>query len=190
MALTLSTQQKQLLIGLLAVLAAVGWLVFFLIPKAQVLSQTRQEFAQLRPRLQRTQAQIGEISKLQAQLEQLQAEMEILEEVPLPEEQLPELLEAMAQMGRVAQVSLVSVRPQLDLSTLNRGLSGYLELPLKVEVVGGYHQIGSFLDALESSEHLVRVEGFQIQGSSGDIWHHKATLLLRAYLLPSILGEG
>jgi len=134
--------------------------------------------------------QITQLPRLQKNLEELAAQVELPAVVPSPEEQLPELLEEMAKLARAAQVRLTAVKPQLNLDALEAGESGYLELPLQMETSGGYHEIGAFLDAIESSEHLVRVDGLLVRNSPEDIWRHTATFLLRAYLLPPRPAQG
>ncbi len=183
-------QQKQLLALLLGAIALVVWFALFFVPQKQSLSEVRGKLDTLQAKLTQLKDQLERFPGQQTKLETLIAQVELPAVVPSAEEQLPELLEEMAQLARAAQVSLAAVKPKLELDVLAAGESGYLELPLEVKTTGGYHQIGLFLDALESSESLVRVEGMEIHNSSEDVWRHEATFLLRAYLFPPRSSRG
>ena len=90
-------------------------------------------------------------------------------------------------MARCGAVRIL--RPTQDLAQTQRGPSGYLEIPIEVTASAGYHQIGAFLDALESSEIPLRVQQMQMKADSKDLWSHRAVILLQAYLAPAS-GSG
>ena len=183
-------QQKKLLMGLLLGVGLIAWTNFFFLPQRQIWVKRRPEVQKLREEIIRTERDLTHLKTLEENRSRLavQVEMKYLETPP--QEQLPELLERIAQTARVSKVALSSLKPSADLNALSPGLSGYLELPLSIQFSAGYHQIGKFLDALESSEDLLRVQKLEIRSASGDVLKHKANLTLQAYLVPAIsLGD-
>lgn len=176
--------QKKVLVGLLSVIGFALWLNLFLIPRQSIVGQVRWELRSLREKIQATREGIGRLAETEARLQQLAAQHELSGLYVPAEEQLPQLLEKIAQLARSSRVRLVSVKPKADLGKLVPGPSGFLEVPVWVNTVGGYHAIGSFLDAVERSESLVRVQEFEIRSNSQDPWQHQVSFLLQVYLLP------
>ncbi len=177
--------QKQLLTGLAAVVGLLVWTNLFLIPQRRIA-------AELEPQVRTKRKQLSELKRNLPQLEKLESEVAVLSaqhHLPSgsrqPEEQLPELLDAIAQAARSAGGRLIRVKPKVEEGLAKPGPSGYLELPIQVEASAGYHPLGLFLDSLERSENFIRVQEFRIHGDPQDIWNHKASFIFQAYLLPS-----
>ena len=101
-----------------------------------------------------------------------------------PEEQLPDLLDKIAQFARTAHLRVVTLRPKEDLGHVQVGPSGYLEIPLELMATAGYHQVGRFLDQLEQSDSLVRLRELEIHPGA-DLSNQDVKMLLLAFLAPS-----
>ena len=177
-------QQKKIFSGLCAVIGVVVWFNFFFAPQWRRWSQGRPEVGRLRQEATRIREGIGQIPVMEAELSSLTEQYKLPAVSQPPEEQLPQLLEEIAKMAHAAQVRVVAVKLKKDLGVLTPGPSGYLELPMQLEVAAGYHQLGAFVDALERSERLVRIQEFGISGDSQDLWRHPAVFILQAYLVP------
>ena len=177
------TQRKQLLYGLGWTIALVLWSALFLAPQRSALSQRA-------PRLRTLQRQLKEVRQNLVQLPRFEAELARLSGGNgsslggPPEQQLPELLGAIAQMARESQVQLLAVKPKVELGQIVPGSNGFLELPVQVEAQAAYHQIGKFLDVMERSEKFIQVQSIEIRSDPRDIWRHPTTLVLQVYLLP------
>jgi Tfp pilus assembly protein PilO len=100
-------------------------------------------------------------------------------------------LNTLGQLARREQVVLVVLKPTSDINKITPGPSGYLELQIFVVVSGGYHQIGKFLDTVESSsELLVRVQEFGIADDDESLWTHGGYILFQAYLAPGAAKQA
>ncbi len=177
-------EQRKILLGIGAGIGLVAWMAFFFVPQCGKWAAGYSKVTELRRKISETHQGLSQLSGVEQALARLRAQYELPAVTPPPEEQLPELLEMIAQTARSSQVSLLSVKPKENLSQLSAGPTGYLELPIQLEASAGYHQIGKFLDLLEHSESLVRVQKLKIQSNPDDLWKHQATLILQAYLLP------
>lgn len=175
---------KRILAGCGAVVLSFLWLGFYVAPQRKVSADLNQRVKTLRQDLIQTRERITQLPDMEQELRRLLSQHEAAVVPAAPEEQLPEMLDSIAQMAKGFQVRLVSVKPKADLNQLTPGVSGYLELPVEILASAGYHQLGSFLDALEDSENLVRVSEFKVQADPGDPWHHQVNLVLQVYLFP------
>jgi len=180
-------QQKQVLFGLVGLIFLVVWVSFFALPQGRIWSENHSRLQSLRQEVTQLKQRLAQMPQMEAEIQKLSSQ-EGLPSSPLPpEEQLPELLKAITEVARKAQVRLVGAKPRTDVNKLTPGASGYLELPIFIGISGGYHQTGLFLDALENSPNLVlRVREFGIMGDAEDIFHPKAFFLLQAYLVPAV----
>jgi len=177
-------QERQLLIGIVSVIVAVVWVNFFVIPQRRVLSEVSTQVQALRAQVIEARQGLAQRPALEAEVASLGAEYELPADALPPEEQVPELLKVITEVAKASQVGLLTVKPKVDLGQIAPGPSGYLELPIEIAASGGYHEIGTFLDALERSPSLLlRVQRFQIQANPQDLWHHQALFVLQAYLI-------
>jgi hypothetical protein len=67
--------------------------------------------------------------------------------------------------------------------------AGHFEIPVKIEVRAGYHQVGRFLSLLGSEGCVVKVEGFALAGDRTGAPIITASIDARAYFLKTGLGQ-
>ena len=178
------SRQIRVLAGLFALIGGVVWLQFLIIPQAGSAGRLGSEVSGLRAKVERLRRDLRRLPEQ----EQKQKEMSSQYSAPAvsvpPEEQLPDLLEKIAQFARAAHVRVVTLRPKQDLAQMRPGPSGYLEIPLELTAVAGYHQVGRFLDRLEGSDSLVRLRELQIRPGKR-MPDQEVKMLLLAFLTPA-----
>lgn len=184
-----SEKQKKILYGLGTVVGLVVWVNFLLAPQWSRSSKLGQEVRSLKGKIQQARRLLSQAPNVEQGVELLQGQVAIETARQSPQERLPELMDRIAQVARSSRVRVVSLKPKVEISGLAPGSSGYLEVPIEVTASAGYHPIGAFLDALESSEIPLRVQQMQIGADSRDLWSHRVVLLLQAYLAPAE-GDG
>lgn len=178
-------QQRQLLFGIGGGIGFIAWVSLFLIPQQQALVVVQPQVKNLREQLKTTRQELAERSAMEARVAELSSTYGFPAVVPPPEQQLPDLLKAIGETARRHQVHFLAAKPKSDVNKLTPGPSGYLELPIFVVVSGGYHEMGTFVDALENSSHLLRVRELAIRGNPENPYHHVGGLLLQAHLVPT-----
>ena len=178
-------QQKKLLVGIGAAVAAIVWVQFFYLPIRRSLSESRLQVQQLSAQLEQAKSGIGRLPAMQEEIARLSAEFHLPTTPKPPDQQLPELLDEISRAARRSQIQILGQKPRGNVSALVPGPSGYLEVPVIILATGGYHQIGQFLDLLESSPQLLlRVRELGIMGSPDDLYRHGVFVLFHAYLVP------
>ena len=177
-------QQKPVLIGGAAAVGFSLWLGSFFIPQFSNWIQRGPQVQALKNQVEEGHRKLEHSAQREKEFKDLKAQSELGAAALLPQQQLPELMDKIALAAQSAGVSLEVVKPKLEMGQLLPGPSGYLELPLEVHAVGSYHALGLFLDTLERSDSLIRVQEFKIQSDPKDIWNHQATLVLQSYLFP------
>ena len=184
-----SPDRKQILMILGAAVGFLGWLALFFIPMLGNWIQKQPQAQELRSQIGEARQKLNQSAQREKELKDLRLQYE-LTGAATAQQQLPDLLGGIGQAARTSGVRLEAVKPKVDIGQLIPGPSGYLELPLEVNAVAGFHQLGAFLDVLERSDRLIRVQEFKIRRDSKDIWNHQATFILQSYLLPGTKSEG
>lgn len=180
-------QKRILLLGAGGAVFGAAWLAIFLLPQIRAFQENRTQLGDLEQRWTQLKEGLATLPALEGEVAQLTEKYSLPSEREArpPQEQLPELLNVLSQLARREQVVLLVVKPTSDIDKLTPGPSGYLELQIFVVVSGGYHPIGKFLDAVESSpELLMRVQEFGISDDEESLWAHTGYILFQAYVPP------
>ena len=181
-------KQKKLLYSLGTAVVLALWVVLLIAPQWGRSAKLGQEVKSLSGKIQQARRLLSQAPNVEQNMERLEGQVAIGETRQSPQERLPELMDKIAQVARSSRVRVVSLKPRVEISGLAPGSSGYLEVPIEVTASAGYHQVGAFLDALESSEIPLRVHQMQMGADSRDLWSHRVVILLQAYLTPA--GES
>ncbi len=181
----LSPQQRQLriLAIVLVVVGLVFWLQFLIIPQTGSAARLGSELTGLRLKVERARQEVRRLPDMEKKLDDLAARYSMSTVSTPPAEQLPDLLDKIAQFARGARVRVVTLRPKEDLGAVQAGPSGYLEIPLELVATAGYHQIGRFLNQLERSDSLVRLRELEIRPGK-EMLGQEVKMMLLAFLAP------
>jgi len=182
---SVNQRQRRILAGLLAVVGLALWMQFLFLPKIATAGRLGNELKTLRTQVERARRDVAQMPSLEKKRSALASQYSAPEPTTPPEEQLPDLLEKIAQAARASHVRVTTLKPQRGLAQEQVAQSGYLEISLELAATAGYHQVGRFLDHLEQSENLVRLREVEIQPGSDDLMSHQVKMVLLAFLVPS-----
>ncbi len=158
----LTNKQVWLIAGLLAVILAVPFYVFFVAPQRQAITQTRAHIASLQREVRennRIARSCGELVRKNSELQKKLADLK--GQLPTDKE-VESLLRAMANFAQ---------QLGLDVRLWKRGKNTYDEsglyqrIPVDVELVGGYHHVGYFFDRISKLERIVNIDDIDMETS-------------------------
>ena len=181
----LSPQQRQLRL-LAVVFSAVGlvfWLQFLIIPQTGSAARLGSELTGLQIKVERVRRDVQRLPEMEKKRDELAAQYSVSSVSTPPEEQLPDLLDKIAQFARATHVRVVTLRVKQELTQVQVGPSGYLEIPLELVATAGYHQVGRFLGQLEQSDSLVRLRELEIHPGK-EMLQQEVRMMLLAFLAP------
>jgi type IV pilus assembly protein PilO len=105
----------------------------------------------------KSEAQLQQFAKLKQESDDLQAELDRLKsDLPL-EKETHEILEDIERKVSSASLKIIKVGPR---STIDHEV--YTEWPWDFEVIGSYHNLGSFLDKIRNLPRIVSVNNIKI----------------------------
>ena len=149
---------KLILILILCALVGVGW--YFLDIEDQYLALEREEKVEqdLRLDFETKQARAANLDAYRTQLAEMQESFgAMLRQLPNRTE-VADLLVDVSQTGLAAGLEFELFQPQAEVPK-----DFYAELPIKIRVVGGYHEFGEFVSGLAALPRIVTIHNVNIK---------------------------
>jgi len=148
------------LIGGAVVAILLGLVVYFAyLPRAREVDSLKADLAQINSEVSIYQAKVKKLDDLLAENDRLQSQL-IEQRRQLPEEhEVADLLKQVSDAGASAGLVFRLWRPgapKINPSQL------YQELPVEVEVSGGYHQVGVFFEKVAHLDRIVNITDVQM----------------------------
>ena len=150
-------QKIGLLAGLVVVMLGLYWYLFFQ-AKQQELRTESEKLVQLQNKLAENKTLAADLPRFKAELARLNGELnQALRQLPNGKE-LPVLLTDITTLGKNAGLEFKSFIPQQEVDR-----EFYAEVPISIELVGGYHELATFFDELARLDRIVNVSNFGIE---------------------------
>ncbi|MDJ0739616.1 MAG: type 4a pilus biogenesis protein PilO [Gammaproteobacteria bacterium] len=154
---------KLILIIILCALVGVGW--YFLDIEEQYLTLERTEKVEtdLRLDFETKQAKAANLDAYRQQLAEMQESFgAMLRQLPNKTE-VADLLVDVSQTGLASGLEFELFQPQAEVPK-----DFYAELPIRIRVIGDYHEFGEFVSGLAALPRIVTIHDVQIQPRSKD----------------------
>ena len=150
------------LIGLLAaaLLAAGG--VLHVGQQVRELSRATRTEADLLADYRRLRASTVDVARAESERNRAALRFEaLLAQLP-GDAEVPALIDDISRAALAEQLAIERITLGEELAT-----TSYVELPIDIAVVGGYHEIGAFLDALARLQRIVAPQDFRLRPRKG-----------------------
>ena len=153
---------KAFIVLLLAILVGVGWYYYDTQEQYAALERVRREEKDLRASFEEKQAKAANYEKYKAQLAEMQQTFgAMLRQLPNKKE-VADLLVDVSQTGLAAGLEFQLFQPQSEIPK-----DFYAELPIKLRVVGDYHEFGEFVSGLAALPRIVTIHDIDIKPIAG-----------------------
>lgn len=162
---------KVLLVLILCALVGVGWYFYDIEGQYLALDRTEKIEVELRQDFEAKQAKAANLDAYRTQLAEMQETFGgMLRQLPNRTE-VADLLVDVSQTGLAAGLEFELFQPQAEVPK-----DFYAELPIKIRVLGTYHEFGEFVSGLAALPRIVTIHDVQIKPRPKD----KGELLLEA----------
>lgn len=149
-------QKIALLAGIIVLMLGLYWYIFFQ-SKQQELAAANGKLVQMQNQLAEDRTLAADLPRFKAELKRLQAELDqALRQLPNNKE-LPVLLTDITTLGKNAGMEFKSFIPQAEVKK-----EFYAEVPINIELVGGFHELAMFFDQLSRLDRIVSIKNFAI----------------------------
>ncbi len=156
----LSPSKKKLLLVLPALLTTVLFAVFFIMPAVEERSKLSVEVDKQNKEIQTAQKNAEKLPALMAENERLKSKLFELQ-LQLPEEkEVSGLLRQVSELGIKSGLQIVSWRPREK--SVHPSKEVY-EIPVDIEMRGGYHRFGQFFSNITRLGRVVNVSNINVK---------------------------
>ncbi len=195
MKFVLSKREQRSIFVLIVLVAVIGWVyvTYILAPLNRESSSLEEQVKVAREQLRALEAATQNEPALQAKYQELDRSVLSLKKALPPEEELPAIIEFLSDLANQAQVKIQTISPQRS-ANADAGVEAgkpqvggemkrlvYTEIPIQIDALAGYHQLGAFLSRVESSGKPMRISNLRISGNSREPKRHQIKLLIEAY---------
>ena len=141
--------------------SAIAWYMFVWNDDRPVLQKAEADEMDLRSQFENTQQQAANLDAYKAQLGEMERSFgAMLRQLPGKTE-VPNLLVDISQTGLAAGLQEKLFQPGAEVS---KGF--YAELPIKIRLVGTYHEFGNFVSGIAALPRIVTLDDIQISPAS------------------------
>ena len=126
------------------------WLIC--IPKTTEIKDLKKEVDGLKVRLDRAKAMKQREEKLEMDLAELEAKLQIALKLLPSTSEIPTLLKSITKLGNDSNLEFLLFSPQREVSR-----EYFIEIPVNIEVRGGYHDVALFFDKVSKLDRIVNV---------------------------------
>ena len=146
--------QKIVIAALLIVILVGGFIYFIYIPKNNQIEALKAQIANLSQEIKLNEARVQRLDALKQENALLQQQLaQQMEQLP-PEAEVPALLKQVSELGTRIGLDFKLWKPASQKPSAS-GL--YTEIPVDVEVAGGYHSVAMFFDRISKLRRIVNV---------------------------------
>jgi len=183
--------RRYLVCIVVAAVIALLWWCFLIVPPWRAWAAAHPEARELRQKIRQVRKGMEGKEVLQGKLDALCAELKAVPRA-LAQEQVPALLDEIAEMAKAHAVTVEAVRPAAAKQSPRAPSKAsarqkeketeFLLVPIEILCNAGYHDVGRFLDALEGASSLYRVRTLVIEADHRSAERHSVRLVVQAYL--------
>lgn len=176
------SEDRTLALGIVVALSIL--LIFhfiFLRPRIRRLRRLNPELVTLIKNVRKTTKDAANIDVLKKRQEDLKAKVSFYTQKLPRGKEMSSLLESLSKMAKESQIKIIEIKPRG--SGVQELGEMYLEVPVAIKAMGGYHQLGKFINKLETGARFIRISDIEIKENSRNSRDHNIRLLLSMFIL-------
>lgn len=155
----------------------------FIGPQIAGISALIPEVKKVRLDIGKTMDDISRKENFEKKLKQMEDEINLyIKKLPM-EHEIPMLLEDISNMATTSNVKILGISP------LGGGKEGgakakvYQGIPIMINAVGGYHELGVFINKLENADRFMEISDLKVNSNKADYRRHNIELIVSTYVL-------
>ena len=174
-------KEVMLLILILISIASILYITFIIQPLMGQIKELSSELSETKSSVEGAESAIAREPLLQKRAGELRTQLKDYSGRFSTEGELPVLLETLSELARDTKVKIVSIRPKESPSTKPREV--YREVPIAIEAKCGYHRLAAFINRLENSETIFRIDDLSIAADFDNAREHDVKIILSSFFL-------
>ncbi len=145
------THRVLIFVTTVVILAALFvWLIY--LPKTAEIKSLKAQIDKLENQLSRAKATARNLEKLERDLAKAQGDLQYALRLLPTTSEIPNLLKSITKLGNDSNLEFLLFSPQKEVSR-----EYFVEIPVNIEVRGGYHDVALFFDKVGKLDRIVNV---------------------------------
>lgn len=145
-------QRMLIAVGLIVVIIA-GFVWYLIWPKVGQISEYRTKLEKIEKQLTTAKRNAAALKKFQAKMQEAEAQFRTAMRALPEKEEIPSLLTSISKSGQDAGLEFLLFEPKPEVRK-----EFYAEIPVAINVTGGYHDMAVFLDKIARLSRIVNVK--------------------------------
>ncbi len=198
MKLTGAKRERAIMLGVIVLGVVIFYLYWTIVvsPMGKRFIQLGQQVKAAQVKWQQTQQAVAQEPQLRQEEQRLSETIEGLGRSLPSEDALPKVIEVLSNVASETGVRIQTIFPQRSLESgadgSGKGSGGskpvadnlkslYKEIPIQIDALSGFHQLGAFLNRVESDAQAMEVKSLRISSNPKEPRLHDVKLVLRVY---------
>lgn len=164
-----------------------GYFYLYLRPRIKALGQLLPQVARLRQDVELARSDIENIDNFKMEVASLRNELGRYEASLPSKKEIAPILDHLSKIASQTGVKIVGIEELKEARGKVPELKGarqiYSEVSIRINLKSGYHQLGSFINKVESSARLMKLRDIEIKADSRTPGEHNVKLILNAFVL-------
>lgn len=175
----LSNRSK--IIAFSAPLLIIIYLIFLIRPKIQEFFTTLPQVSQLKSKVINVERSWANIDSFKEKILHSKEKLGYYEKRLPGEKELPALLQFLSDSAKELDVRIIEIEPGEPDKTAQSPI--YYQVPISLRAECGYHQLGRFLNRLESADRFMKISDIKIKANPDRVDSHFVQLDIVTYVL-------
>jgi len=154
----LSRMQRFLIVIVILAILIGPFVYFVYLPKTDTIDKLTAEHEKLEAKLARLKIKAAKLKALQAEKKRKEADFKIVRKALPNQKDIPDLLATISRAGSDSGLEFVLFKP---VKAKKRGF--YSEIPVKLNVKGGYHNVAQFFDKIAQLPRIVNMKNITVK---------------------------
>jgi Tfp pilus assembly protein PilO len=178
-------KRKILIIGLIGVVLLISDIFLVVLPLVRKSFSLKAQIVSIGKDMSSLDQQIHMLDTTNKKLQALKTERDSYERSLPKEEEIPALVGNLSAIAGKVGVDIIAVKPVRIESREGPGQEAVIfhEVPLEIFAKGGYHQMGKFINELETSGKYIEVKDMEITRDELMPRKHFSRILIATYIL-------
>jgi len=155
----LSPKMQALIFGIPALVLVILFVFMIYLPKSKEIKIINAKIVKLNQEIATSEEKVKILDKLIEENKVLKAKLESLKEQLPEEKEVSELLKQISELGLKSGLEILLWKPEQRRTSPD---NLYIEIPVKVEVLTGYHNLGVFFSHISRLPRLVNISDIDL----------------------------
>ena len=159
------TKLQRLLICFGMIFLILGAFTYFsFYPKLEKIDKLSKEHKKLSEKLDKMKIEAGKLAFYRKKMQEKEVEFNIVKQALPDNKEIPTLLTSISQSGHDSGLKFLLFKPEKEVEK-----DFYAEIPVSIQVLGNYHEVGLFLSKVASLPRVVNIKDVKLTPQKGGI---------------------